>query len=278
VALLVTGTSSLAASFDCTKASNLVESLICADALLSSLDDALSSNYRTMMGSNIGDGARDDLRTSQRRWLQERNRCENRECLIGAYQLRIDAICDYPVVSGVHPGCVSADDVSVPQTAGALGTASALVSAAPGDGLGPPSKPADLGDAQRINDPDTSVGHEAPRSAESVRNIADAQRYLDADSGMQHVVMPLLSPDNKNYQVWGQIIEYDAQRKILIARVGTDRKPAYFAVILTDESIQFGGAAGRINGTISVVGEYIANERIRFQPSVVMLAKYIQFD
>ena len=98
-------------SFDCAKASTFSEKAICSDPLLGKLDGALSENYKYMLASDIGDGARADLKESQKKWLIERNRCANNQCLSDAYRKRIDEVCEYPVISGVHPICTSSDEI-----------------------------------------------------------------------------------------------------------------------------------------------------------------------
>lgn len=97
--------------FDCTKAATAAEKAICADPLLGELDGVLSENYRFMMASDIGDDARAHLKASQRSWLAERNRCEDRECLARVYHSRIDEVCEYPVLSGVHPACTASAEI-----------------------------------------------------------------------------------------------------------------------------------------------------------------------
>jgi uncharacterized protein YecT (DUF1311 family) len=103
------------ASFDCRKASTFVEEAICNDAILSRLDDALGENYRYMKAANIGDGALNHLVETQRQWLKNRNRCQTRNCIFNAYISRVDEVCDYPVISGIHPGCTTVDAI-IPQT------------------------------------------------------------------------------------------------------------------------------------------------------------------
>lgn len=98
-------------SFDCSKASTFSEKAICTDPLLGKLDGALSENYKYMLASNIGDGARNDLKTTQRKWLAERNKCADNQCLTNTYRKRIDEVCEYPVISGVHPSCTNSDDI-----------------------------------------------------------------------------------------------------------------------------------------------------------------------
>ena len=100
-----------AVSFDCKKAFTSVEKEICSDSLLGKLDDALAQNYKYMLAANIGDGAKKDLKATQKKWLTERNKCTNKTCLVNTYRQRVDEVCDYPVISGMHPGCTNSDEV-----------------------------------------------------------------------------------------------------------------------------------------------------------------------
>jgi uncharacterized protein len=100
-----------AVSFDCTKAATFVEKEICNDPILGKLDDALGANYKQMLSSNIGSGAAKDLKATQKAWLTIRNKCSTKQCVVDAYRKRVDDICDYPVISGVHPNCTSSDDI-----------------------------------------------------------------------------------------------------------------------------------------------------------------------
>src|ERR1700737_4160849 len=110
VALFLVSTSAFAVSFDCSKSSTFAEKTICSDPLLRKLDDALSINYKAMLGADLG-GTVENLRIEQRKWIANRNKCATRECLVAMYRERIDETCDYGVVSGVHPDCVHADDI-----------------------------------------------------------------------------------------------------------------------------------------------------------------------
>lgn len=98
-------------SFDCAKASTFSEKAICTDTLLGKLDGALAENYKHMLASDIGDGARGDLKATQRKWLAARNKCIDNQCLAGTYRKRIDEVCEYPVISGVHPVCANSDEI-----------------------------------------------------------------------------------------------------------------------------------------------------------------------
>lgn len=111
ISLIFLSSVSHAASFDCSKASTSIEKAICADTLLGKLDEALSDNYKTMRGANIGEEARKDLKATQRKLLSERNKCKNDNCLIEADRKRIDEICEYPVISGIHPICIFSAEV-----------------------------------------------------------------------------------------------------------------------------------------------------------------------
>lgn len=94
-----------APSFDCGKATTLVENTICGDGKLAQLDVLLAGSYSSMMSSDIGDGARAALKADQRAWLSRRNQCSSKSCLAEIYETRIDEVCDIPVLSGVHPSC-----------------------------------------------------------------------------------------------------------------------------------------------------------------------------
>lgn len=70
-----------AASFDCQKASTLVEKTICNSADLSQLDTQLAESYRIVAA---------DQKTRQREWLRERNQCgADSNCLKAKYKERI---------------------------------------------------------------------------------------------------------------------------------------------------------------------------------------------
>lgn len=113
IVLILTSGTAGAASFDCKKATTLVEKEICTSKLLSRLDDALKKNYDGSLATNIGVGARQDLRNTQRQWLKERNLCKTASCIEAKYRERIDALCDYPAISGINWGCVvTSDDIN----------------------------------------------------------------------------------------------------------------------------------------------------------------------
>jgi uncharacterized protein len=102
-----------AASFDCKKAVSQIEKQICNDPLLSRLDSVLADNYSTMLEADFG-GSKATLKAEQRAWINRRNACKDRSCLVEVYRVRIDETCEYGVVSGVHPVCLPSDEV-IPQ-------------------------------------------------------------------------------------------------------------------------------------------------------------------
>ena len=85
--LIVIPTQAWAASFDCAKASTVVERLICGNPQVSRQDDELSVAYK-----EAATQARDSapLIVDQKRWLKnERGLCRDENCLKKVYQERI---------------------------------------------------------------------------------------------------------------------------------------------------------------------------------------------
>lgn len=113
-----------AASFDCGKASTFVEKAICADPALGGLDDALSEGYKGALAANTSDEARSALRTSQKAWLADRNKCSSNKCLEDLYRKRINQLCEQPEAAGARSACKAMQVVTVaPQQAPAQATA-----------------------------------------------------------------------------------------------------------------------------------------------------------
>jgi len=83
LSLLMLAQVASAAGFDCTKASTKVEKLICADSDLSILDSALSGYYWLALLTNK------KLKSTQKDWLKERNKCLDKACLQNSYSERI---------------------------------------------------------------------------------------------------------------------------------------------------------------------------------------------
>ena len=79
-------------SFDCTKATTLVENAICQDPELGALDGTLAEQYQALWRATSGESARQALKKSQRAWLAKRNQCKDRPCLVRVYRERLDAL------------------------------------------------------------------------------------------------------------------------------------------------------------------------------------------
>ncbi len=74
------------ASFDCAKAQTKVEHLICDNPEISKLDDELSVAYKAALKDEKQAAS---IRQSQKRWIKDRNGCQEVVCLKKTYQARI---------------------------------------------------------------------------------------------------------------------------------------------------------------------------------------------
>ena len=84
---LLISTITHAASFDCTKATTLVEKAICSESDLSALDEQLMAKYKDALSSapNVA-----NLKNDQKSWLvNTRNKCQDTACLNRVYTERI---------------------------------------------------------------------------------------------------------------------------------------------------------------------------------------------
>lgn len=75
------------ASFDCTKAGSAVEKMICDSARLSELDVQLAAAYKKAK-TKVFDA--EQLLSSQRQWIKQRNLCNVEECLLISYFERLE--------------------------------------------------------------------------------------------------------------------------------------------------------------------------------------------
>lgn len=78
-----------AASFDCKLARERAETMVCADAGLSRLDERLAAAYAQLRKARSDEGAE---RTLQLAWLKGRNACADLLCLQHAYAARISEL------------------------------------------------------------------------------------------------------------------------------------------------------------------------------------------
>jgi uncharacterized protein len=76
-------------AFDCARAKNAAERMICADRSLAALDQRLARLYADTLALAFD---RERLRASQLAWLRERDKCSTGDCIRTAYEQRIEAI------------------------------------------------------------------------------------------------------------------------------------------------------------------------------------------
>lgn len=86
VAVLLIPETTGAVSFDCSKASNEAERLVCFDSDLSDLDDRMSSCYARIQRDHASSR---ELVLDQRAWLGRRDRCGTMGCVSEAYESRL---------------------------------------------------------------------------------------------------------------------------------------------------------------------------------------------
>jgi uncharacterized protein YecT (DUF1311 family) len=97
-----------AAGFDCGKAANDVERLVCSDQALSYYDRRLNYEYRKGLAKSSDTRAYVE---EQKRWLSDsRDRCTDVACLVGVYFDRLEALRSFSVQADEH---VSSETKSV---------------------------------------------------------------------------------------------------------------------------------------------------------------------
>lgn len=77
---------SQAASFDCAKASNIVETLICTNPHLSQMDERLAAAYSAARSQSANV---EQLLSEQRAWIAKRNKCRTATYVSEAYTTRL---------------------------------------------------------------------------------------------------------------------------------------------------------------------------------------------
>ncbi|MDE1993080.1 MAG: hypothetical protein KGI75_11305 [Rhizobiaceae bacterium] len=98
-----------AASFDCSRARLPVERMICADALLSDLDEKLYAAFQAADGASSP-----EIMAAQARWLQQRNRCAAPTCVSALYKARIAELSQSTGAAQAEPGAVVTAPTSSP--------------------------------------------------------------------------------------------------------------------------------------------------------------------
>ncbi len=129
-----------AASFDCQKATQEAEKIICADAELNVIDTALGNRYNQIRAM-LAKAEADALRKEQLAWIQERNSCAKKSdpihCMKALYEQRLRALAEYltpsePIKAAPQPPPKTATP-STPPPKGSEPAAPLLLSA---EGLG----------------------------------------------------------------------------------------------------------------------------------------------
>jgi uncharacterized protein len=110
-------TETWAASFDCARATQRVEQLICTDATLSALDDKLGAAWRSALAAAPDIEA---VRRDERRWLTSRNAGPTATCIVSLYHQRIDELENIGSPSAIQPP--SPEPVRSPVPVGGLRT------------------------------------------------------------------------------------------------------------------------------------------------------------
>jgi uncharacterized protein YecT (DUF1311 family) len=88
-----------AASFDCEKASTLVEKTICQDPELSHLDELLTQTYKTALNATKEPAA---LKSQQKAWRTNvRNKCLDSVCVMHVSIKRMNEL--YNIIAAKHP-------------------------------------------------------------------------------------------------------------------------------------------------------------------------------
>lgn len=83
----------IAASFDCNKKLTAIEGLICADPIVSELDDQLDVAFSSAVLASQDSSS---VIKNQRDWLISRNHCDSAECLIISYRTQIAVLTNKP--------------------------------------------------------------------------------------------------------------------------------------------------------------------------------------
>lgn len=99
----------LAASFDCNKATTLVEKAICQDQSLSTLDDEMAAAFNNGKANSANQS---EFIKQQSAWLKTiRNICQTNRCIEKAYQDRIMVLNNNNIIVNTAPAPASTTDI-----------------------------------------------------------------------------------------------------------------------------------------------------------------------
>jgi uncharacterized protein YfaS (alpha-2-macroglobulin family)/uncharacterized protein YecT (DUF1311 family) len=92
----------LAAGIDCTQARSSLEKRICSNSALFELESKQTQRYRDVLALTSRHES-EKLRKSQKRWLEQRNRCDSNTCLSRSYVQRIGEL-DHQYQQALYAG------------------------------------------------------------------------------------------------------------------------------------------------------------------------------
>jgi uncharacterized protein YecT (DUF1311 family) len=78
-----------AASFDCSKASNNAEMIICSDNDLGSYDLIIADIYKEVLNSAEQTTDKQKIKNDQLIWIRQRNKCKDNLCIYNSYSMRV---------------------------------------------------------------------------------------------------------------------------------------------------------------------------------------------
>jgi uncharacterized protein YecT (DUF1311 family) len=89
--------------------------MICTDEELSRVDEILTSEYQSAMEAS---SYSEELKQAQRAWLANRNKCQNRQCLVSIYEARIVKLRTAGCAVSLETGkCIDDAILKLPRTA-----------------------------------------------------------------------------------------------------------------------------------------------------------------
>lgn len=73
-------------SFDCAEANGFAEQTVCEDEALAKLDNQMGAKLKLALETSE---TTKKIRDAQKAWLKERNKCQDKECLLSEYKKRL---------------------------------------------------------------------------------------------------------------------------------------------------------------------------------------------
>jgi len=98
----IASSSLFATSFDCSKATQKSEKMVCDSPVLSSLDDKMFSLYQKAKADSSNP---ESLKQAQIAWIKQMRTCNDESCMVNLYNQRINELSpsNTPVVTSIQP-------------------------------------------------------------------------------------------------------------------------------------------------------------------------------